>query len=192
SETEQTSNESESAGYALLPAIKEEKPVEESPALVESPVDDAVKDVANDVVMDDEAAVINNSSVESAEPTPVAPVAVIPLAPKVQDITNTASIGQARQAFWARDLVKAEYMYREFLKREPTAADAWGELGNIYYGQAKWQQAAEAYAEAAIQLLEQGQYSQAMFLHYVVRGLDPVQSARIDAKLRAMQTTPQG
>lgn len=211
---EDVSKENESGTYALLPAIQDEKPVEEtskdvvaepvssvpasvpavqaeeSPMLVESVIDDVVKDVANDVVMDDETPVINNSAVEIAETESVAATAVTLSAPRVQDATSTASIGQARQAFWARDLVKAESLYRGLLQHETSNADAWGELGNIYYGQAKWPQAAEAYAEAAIQLFEQGQYSQAMFLHYVVRGLDPLQAARIDAKLHTMQSSP--
>jgi tetratricopeptide (TPR) repeat protein len=213
-ETEQVSTGSESSGY-VLSAITEEKPAEEttqdvvaeasstadpvseetsseqeveSPALEVAPTDDAVKNVA--------------SNAASAETEMAAvPAPVIPMVPRIQDTTSTTSaattttttsIEQARQAFWARDLVKAEAMYRELLKREPAAADAWGELGNVYYGQAKWQQAATAYAEAAIQLLEQGQYSQAMFLHYVVQGLDPAQAARIEAKTRSMQAAPRG
>lgn len=203
-ETEQVSTESESSGY-LLSAITEEKPAEktvqdavaeapamadtdsteasaeqevESPALAVAPTDDAVKNMAGEVA--------------SAETSTAAAATVIPVAPRTQESTTTTSIEQARQAFWARDLVKAEAMYRDLVKREPAAADAWGELGNLYYGQAKWQQAATAYAEAAIQLLEQGQYSQAMFLHYVVQGLDPAQAARIEAKTRSMQAAPRG
>jgi tetratricopeptide (TPR) repeat protein len=203
-ETEDAGTDSESSGY-VLSAITEEKPAEEtvqdvvaeapataepvsaeapaeqvaeSATLVVAPTDDAVENVASDA-----------ASVETAM---AAPAADVPMLPRIQESTTTASIEQARQAFWARDLAKAEAMYRELLKREPTAADAWGELGNLYYGQAKWQQAAMSYAEAAIQLLEQGQYSQAMFLHYVVQGLDPAQAARIEAKTRSMQAAPRG
>lgn len=209
--TEKPSNESNSDSYALLPAIIEKEPaeevtkdvVEELPVIpattelvAEPAVSDDVKDMTNDVVMDEEPAT-SSSPVETVEG--VSPVSSntataqvkAPEAVAVVNDTGAVSLAQARQAFWARDLVKAETLYRELLEHESGTADAWGELGNLYYGQAKWQQAAEAYSEAAIQLLGQGQYQQAMFLHYVVRGLDPVQAGRIDAKLRAMQATPQ-
>ncbi len=213
-ETEQTSIENDSPSYALLPAITKEEPakevskdvVEELPVIAatiaiepaaKSEVSDDIKEVINDVVMDEEP-VINSTPVETTENVPavnddavIEQVKTPVLAPIISN-TNVASLSQARQAFWARDLVKAETLYRELLNAESNSADAWGELGNLYYGQAKWQQAAESYSEAAIQLLEQGQYQRAMFLHYVVRGLDPAQAARIDEKLRAMQTTPQG
>lgn len=194
--TEEASTESESSGY-VLSAITEEKSAEETardavPATAdtvtaEASAEQGVESPALGVAATDDA-------VENAAGETVSTATAIPMAPRIQEkttATTSASIEQARQAFWARDLVKAEAMYRELLKREP-AADAWGELGNLYYGQAKWQQAATAYAEAAIQLLEHGQYSQAMFLHYVVQGLDPAQAARIEAKTRSMQTAPRG
>lgn len=172
------------APTSQVPAAVAMAQTPESPAV--SPAADAAKDVSNDIVLDEMPAAINDPA-DTAQS-----VLAVPPAPVGQDTSTVASIGQARQAFWARDLVKAEHLYREFLKREPTVADAWGELGNIYYGQAKWQQAADAYAQASIQLLDQGQYAQAMFLHYVVRGLDPAQATRIDEKMRAMQATPRG
>lgn len=184
---------------AVAPATPAQPPVVEDKvqaadvpaALATAAANDVANDVANDIVVD----AMPEASAESVAPTEsdaVEPVAAISMAPKVSGVTVPASIAPARQAFWRRDLVEAERLYRDYLKQQPTAADAWGELGNIYYAQAKWQQAAEAYAEAAIQLLDKGQYSQAMYLHYVVRGLDSTQVARIDAKLYAMQAAPQG
>ncbi|WP_126456371.1 hypothetical protein [Sulfuriflexus mobilis] len=203
-ETGQASTKQESSGY-VLSAITEEKPAEQMPegAKADVPVmlaktapprpaptlSTQVEEASAPVVPSggDAVPVTNNDYAAS-----MAPVAVIPSAAGTQDRIRTASLAQARQAFWARDLTAAENLYHELLKREPTATDAWGELGNLYYGQAKWQQAAKAYAEAAMQLLDQGQYSQAMFLHYVVRGLDSAQAMRIDEKMRAMQAAPRG
>jgi tetratricopeptide (TPR) repeat protein len=221
-ETEQASEEGQSSGYVLsaitedkaaeetATGVVEEVPVtsETTDAVPMAPtvpmepvaeltVSDDVKDVSNDEVMDETSAT-NNTDTETAGGAlsevseGMMMQAKAPVTAPVATDTGAVSLAQARQAFWARDLVKAEHMYRELLKREPATADAWGELGNLYYGQAKWQKAAEAYTEAAIQLLDQDQYSQAMFLHYVVRGLDPAQAARIDTKVRAMQATPQG
>ena len=93
----------------------------------------------------------------------------------------------ARQAFWQRDLPKAEALYKEQIKNSQVDADSWGELGNIYYFQAKWQLAATAYTEASLILLDKGDYPQAMFLRYIVMGLDPVQGKRIDERLQALQ-----
>jgi len=83
--------------------------------------------------------------------------------------------------------VTAEQRYKSLLGNDASNADAWGELGNLYYLQAKWPQAAKSYAEASISLLDKGDYPRAMYLQYVVRGLDPAQAARIDEKLRFMQ-----
>ncbi len=101
-------------------------------------------------------------------------------------------IQQARQAYWARNLVLAETAYKKLLEGDTENADAWGELGNVYYMQAKWAQAAEAYAEAAIRLLQKGDYRQAMYMRYVIQGLDPKQAARVDAELKRMQAPAQG
>lgn len=178
---------------APAPAEEETAPVaqiDEVPLLAAPPSDQAVKDIARDVIMD-EAPAIDGTHVASVAPEPTAAVTVTePATLRNDNAANMVSLAQARQAFWAHDLVAAEAIYRQLIKYDPVVADAWGELGNLYYGQAKWPQAAEAYAEAAIQLLERNEYPQAMFLHYMVRGLDPEQAARIDAKLRAMQAAP--
>lgn len=190
-ETGQASTKQKSSGY-VLSAITEEKPAEQMPegGKVDVPVMLAKTAPPRPAPTLPAVPSGGDTVMDAAS---VAPVAVIPSAAGThQDRIRTASLAQARQAFWARDLTAAENLYHELLNREPAATDAWGELGNLYYGQAKWQQAAKAYTEAAIQLLDQGQYSQAMFLHYVVRGLDSAQAARIDEKMRAMQAAPQG
>jgi tetratricopeptide (TPR) repeat protein len=91
----------------------------------------------------------------------------------------------ARQAFWQRDVATAEKQYRDLLDSGDASADTWGELGNVYYAQGKWQQAATAYAEAALRLIDKKQLGQAMHLHRLVMSLDGEQARRIDEKLRA-------
>jgi len=102
-------------------------------------------------------------------------------------IKSEAELSAARQAFWQRNLPKAEVLYKEQINNSKANANSWGELGNIYYLQAKWQQAAFAYTEAALILLDKGDFPQAMFLRYVISGLDPVQVKRIDERLRKLQ-----
>ena len=214
SKTEDNTNEMKSEPSSRLPAITKKQPVEETskePAevlpvipsttsLIDNPVlSNDVADVANDIVLDAEP-LTKEAVIESVKPEEDVVSAVIDtgnivakenVVPEMKD-TGTVNIAQARQAFWARDLVKAEAQYRKLIESGLATADVWGELGNLYYSQAKWQKAADAYSEAAIQLLSQGKYQQAMFLHYLVRGLDPAQAARIDEKLRAMQAIPLG
>ena len=96
-------------------------------------------------------------------------------------------LAQARQAFWQRDLPKAEALYKQQIETAHANANSWGELGNIYYLQAKWQLAARAYTEAALLLLDKGDFPQAMFMRYIVMGLDPVQVKRIDERVKALQ-----
>jgi len=102
-------------------------------------------------------------------------------------IKPTDDLTAARQAFWQRDLPKAEALYKQKIRNDNASANSWGELGNVYYLQAKWQQAAFAYTEAALFLLDKGDFPQALFLRYIVSGLDPEQVKRIDQRLRALQ-----
>lgn len=111
----------------------------------------------------------------------------VPMTPK-----KAADLAQARQAFWQRDLVKAEALYKQQIETAKPDANSWGELGNIYYLQAKWKQAAAAYTEAALLLLEKGDFPQAMFMRYIITGLDPAQARRIDERLKALQAPLNG
>ena len=93
------------------------------------------------------------------------------------------SIDDARKAFWARDLPKAERLYRILTQAEDTDINAWGELGNIYYMQARWKEAANAYAEVALRFIDKEEMQQAAFFHYLVNQMDREQSARINKRL---------
>ena len=105
---------------------------------------------------------------------------------------KSVDLAQARQAFWQRDLPKAEALYKQQIETAKPDANSWGELGNIYYLQAKWKQAAAAYTEAALLLLDKGDFPQAMFMRYIVTGLDPAQTQRIDERLEALQAPING
>lgn len=101
------------------------------------------------------------------------------------------SLAEARQAFWARDMAKAERLYQKITKVDAGNINAWGELGNIYYQQSRWQDAAMAYTEVALRLVETGDISQAMYLQHVVGQMDPAQAQRIHERLISQQANPQ-
>lgn len=107
---------------------------------------------------------------------------------KMQAGENSTLMQQARQAFWARDLLRAENSYRQLIEGGQGSADTWGELGNVYYLQAKWPQAAEAYTEASLLLIDLNAVPQAMYLHHIVMRMDRQQAIRIDEKLRSLYT----
>ena len=117
----------------------------------------------------------------------------VPAIKPAQEIKRgVVNLAEARQAFWQRDLPKAEALYKKQINSSVADADSWGELGNIYYFQAKWQLAATAYTEAALLLLNKGDFPQAMFLRYIVTGLDPTQVRRIDERVQALQAPLKG
>ena len=96
---------------------------------------------------------------------------------------TSESIDDARKAYWERDLPKAERLYRIITKADETNVDAWGELGNIYYLQARWKEAARAYTEVTLRLIYKKQMQQAAFFHRLVSQMDPEQSERINKHL---------
>ena len=106
-----------------------------------------------------------------------------------QAVTDEMTLTEARQAFWARDMPKAERLYRIITTADKANIHAWGELGNIYYLQSRWQDAAAAYTEVAINLVDKGDLPQAMYLLQVVSRLDGRQAQRIHEHLRAQQAS---
>jgi hypothetical protein len=65
-------------------------------------------------------------------------------------------------------------------------------LGNIYYQQARWQDAAAAYTEVALRLVDKGDIPQAMYMQQLVSRLDGKQAQRIHERLSSQQASPQG
>lgn len=102
------------------------------------------------------------------------------------------SLAEARQAFWARDMARAERLYRKVTTADEGNINAWGELGNIYYLQSRWQDAAAAYTEVALRLVEMGDIPQAVYLQQLVSRLDGKQALRIHERLRSQQSSTQG
>jgi len=81
-------------------------------------------------------------------------------------------LADARKAFNLGEISISEKLYLELTQLEQDNPDAFGELGNVYYSQGKWDQAGQAYYEAAVRLIEEGNYNQVSYLQRVISGLD--------------------
>jgi tetratricopeptide (TPR) repeat protein len=98
-------------------------------------------------------------------PPPPEPAAAVPSA-------MDEGLVHARRAYWAQDLAGAESAYRDLMDRRVGDPNPPGELGNLYYRQGRWQEAAEAYREAALRLARLDRFGQAMHMVFIVGGLD--------------------
>jgi len=100
-------------------------------------------------------------------------------------------LASAREAYWLRDFDTAEQQYQALIQLEPQNPDGYGELGNMYFSQGKWPEAAAAYYEAGVRLLDEGLIVQARQMVEVIRGLNGSQADELDAKIAAApEATP--
>jgi hypothetical protein len=79
-------------------------------------------------------------------------------------------LAAAREAYWLRDYDTAEQKYRAMIDLDPTNPDGFGELGNMYFSQGKWELASATYFEAGKRLADEGLFEQARQLVDVLRG----------------------
>ena len=97
------------------------------------------------------------------------------LASVVKD-SNTSSerdlLISARNAFNQGAMIESEKFYLELTDLDQDNADFFGELGNVYYAQGKWDEAGQAYYEAAVRLISEGNQNQVGYLHRVIKGLN--------------------
>ena len=180
-ETETVTATQEASEPSITPAESVVSETDDVVAMVEAVIEEPVVTKEENVVPENVTSqIVENKNSITVTETPAMKLLAETKRPAVD-------LADARQAFWQRDLPKAEALYKEQIKNAQVDSDSWGELGNIYYFQAKWQLAATAYTEASLILLDKGDYPQAMFLRYIVMGLDPVQGKRIDERLQALQ-----
>ena len=175
---------------AKTEAVKEEKP---STVIVDA---DPVKPKVTQKVDKDEVkekvvvAQIDSAEVETkdkkievikATASPVAeteiPVAndseVLPVEVKDSDTSSERDLLiSARNAFNNGKLIQSEKLYLELTQMEQDNPDAFGELGNVYYSQGKWDEAGQAYYEAAVRLISKGKRNQVVYLQRVITGLN--------------------
>lgn len=93
--------------------------------------------------------------------------------PAAEVASNAAApLQQARNAYWAGDMDGAVAAYQQAAASRPGDPDVHGELGNIYFAQGNWEQAAAAYLAAGQALLDRGERAAAEHLVVVLQGLN--------------------
>lgn len=119
---------------------------------------------------------IEQAAAESvSQQTPVSQVIADSVNVPENDAKETSDydvLVNARNAFNYGNLSLSEKFYQELADRDANNPDVYGELGNVYYAQGKWQQAGRAYYEAAARLIRQGRKDQVVYLQRVIKGLD--------------------
>jgi Tetratricopeptide repeat len=98
-------------------------------------------------------------------------------------------LAAAREAFWLHNYDDAEKNYRALTELEPQNPDGYGELGNMYFSQGRWDEAAAAYYQAGIRLISEGRLESARELVNVIRGLNGQQADELDKLITSAATT---
>ena len=93
----------------------------------------------------------------------------------------------AREAFAAGDSAWAIYYYSVYLEQKVTDIDVWGELGNVYYLEGEYAEAAKAYFNVANLLIDRGQTARALELIPVIEEGDTGLSAAIYQRLTTVK-----
>ncbi len=96
------------------------------------------------------------------------------------------TLDSARSAFARGDVNQAISLYQDLLAQKPDDVDARGELGNVFLGAGRLQEAAQAYYETAVRLARSGDGARAQALAPIVRRNDPALADKLDAELKAL------
>ncbi|MBT8117803.1 MAG: tetratricopeptide repeat protein [Gammaproteobacteria bacterium] len=98
-------------------------------------------------------------------------------APAVDEPVSTYRLlAAAREAYWLRDYATAEQKYQAMIELDPNNPDGYGELGNMYFSQGKWDLASASYFEAGKRLADEGLLTEAQQLVDVLKGLQGPQA----------------
>jgi hypothetical protein len=136
---------------------------------------------------------VNLSASTEPKPTPISPI-VPPIVESMakaktsaegekQAVKNADYLGAARSAFSTGDLNWSSHYYRIYLKTEKRDANAWGELGNVFFSAGNLVDSAQAYFNASNILIDQGQTAQATRLIPSIRAGNPRLSKALELRL---------
>jgi len=178
-------------GDSLATATEEMAPADIAPSTTDETLPEATEPAAADVAPAEAAPIA-----EETESIPEITPATEPLAapdpdemPKTVDDTETETpyevMAKARESYWLRDFDAAEQHYRKLTQIDPDNPDGYGEMGNMYFSQGKWDEAAAAFYEAGTRLLKSGHFVQARQLVEVIRGLNGPQADDLEAQVVA-------
>jgi Tetratricopeptide repeat len=134
-------------------------------------------------------AVPESSPVTGAEMQPDASGAAQSTRGSTTEVKPYELLAAAREAFWMHNYDDAEKNYRTLTELEPQNPDGYGELGNMYFSQGRWEEAAAAYYEAGTRLISEGRLDSARELVSVIRGLNGQQADELDKLITSAAST---
>lgn len=114
-------------------------------------------------------------------PAPTAPQAST--APASEAAVAGDALARAREAFARKDIDAAIGAYRAYIKQNPGAIGARGELGNVYYAAGRKQDAAQMFFECATKNLDAGNVSGAKALVGAVREGNPAMADDLERRI---------
>ncbi|MGD8630952.1 MAG: hypothetical protein PVG72_09540, partial [Gammaproteobacteria bacterium] len=199
SETEAPSLKSEEAAESTdqapatdtvvpLPGETGQQPEGEPSAVDVPPEDESTAATAADASVPEVMPAGVPGDIEPAEPSPESEGAFQEDTGAVEPVSRPKEkpyqlLADAREAYWLREYDTAESKYLALTRLEPDNPDGYGELGNMYFSQGKWDQAATAYYAAGVRLVEQGLLEQAEELIAVIRGLNGANADDLEQKI---------
>lgn len=95
------------------------------------------------------------------------------------------SLENARSLYWKRDVEAAVFAYQQVVTTDPNHAQAWGELGNLYFNHGRWAEAADSYYAAGMLLVDQGDPERASQILRVLYGLDSAKGEKLQKRLES-------
>ena len=173
---EVTENQEGTAGSA---------PVAPEPATNAQSQDSELPESAAPAMDMSEPAVVSGDEAPAAAAQPESGEADTAKPPAKQQENAYALLAAAREAYWLREYEVAESKYQALIRLEPDNPDGYGELGNMYFSQGQWDEAASAYYEAGARLVQQGLLDQAEELVAVIRGLNGDHADVLQEKINA-------
>jgi len=194
-ESEEVTEQLESPVLEMTPSTLATEPLAApEPAAADAPVapiatvteDEAVTEKLESPAPDVAPPVLATEQVTDSEPEPA--VAAAPAAVLEGNAGKSAyeSLAAAREAYWLRDYAGAENHYRLLIELEPDNPDWHGELGNMYFAQGQWAQAAAAYYEAGVRFLNDGMVEQARQMVNVIRGLNGAEADDLETQINTV------
>ena len=201
-ESEAVTEQTESPAPDMVPATPASEPVTEpepEPAAADAPAapsatvteDEVVTEQPESPAPDVTPPVPATEQVTDSEPEST--VVEAPAAALESNAGKSAyeSLAAAREAYWLRDYEGAENHYRLLIQLEPDNPDWHGELGNMYFAQGQWEQAAAAYYEAGVRLLNDGMVAKARQMVNVIRGLNGAEADELETQINTVDQVTQ-
>jgi hypothetical protein len=135
-----------------------------------------------------EAETVPEAGVPASETAPTPTDETIGTEAEIAAMRPYQLLAKAREAFWLRDYEVAEKHYRALTQREPDNPDGYGELGNMYFSQGRWDEAAATYYEAGIRLIDEGLFTRAGQMVEIIRGLNGEQAGDLERQIEAARS----